>query len=497
MLKATMLALAIVLGATAAHAADVRTRERGYPGVQEVQDAASRGLPADHGLPAELGLHADRDGVRQSDGSNSCTSTSTSSVTSKASARTTSSRPHGPDGRRPVLPAGREHGPVLVPDLHRLQGHLSDDRDLHAVLSRRDRRPVPGKGCLAQCSGTNSEVARQLLPGSPTQLAASAARPRPGPGPDLPGSEPDVPLDRRRRRVDADRPHADRVAQMPAEGGVHVEQLADLRAQHLRHRLARRLGGAAERGRAPKRLASWATSCVELGAQPLGAPDVGELLGLVELRAQVVEPRAVLAAGALIGGVVERAARCADRESVAARPATRARAASRRTPARGARARAPRAASPGSAGPCRPSAGGPGRRSAPSRRRRRGGTRWRHGRRAVRTSFACRRSTRAVTSTSPSSRARCAASASIAAMRSRSSASGCTDRRTLASRLCARATIGGEPMRRPSRIAVSKCRAASAGRPHRRASAPSSSAHGPRVWQPSMLHTSLRRAMRS
>ena len=48
-------------------------------------------------------------------------------------------RPLDPAGRRLVLPAEHEHGPVLVPDLHRLQGHLSNRPELRGVIRTCDK----------------------------------------------------------------------------------------------------------------------------------------------------------------------------------------------------------------------------------------------------------------------------------------------------------------------------------------------------------------------
>src|SRR5215475_2196621 len=125
--------------------------------------------------------------------------------------------------------------------------------------------------------------------------------------------EPDVPLDRCGRCVDADRPHLDRVAEVPAEGRMHLEKLADLRAEHLRHRLARRLRGTTEggtRGEAPGELDH---QLVDLDTKPFGPSDVRELLGLLELCSQVVEPRPVLPASAMVRRLLECSPRGTDR----------------------------------------------------------------------------------------------------------------------------------------------------------------------------------------
>src|SRR6185295_18319850 len=85
------------------------------------------------------------------------------------------------------------------------------------------------------------------------------------------GAEADVPIDRRRRRIDAYGAHADRVAQMAAEGGVQLEQLANLRAQHLRRRLACRLRGAARAAVRAVARRELGDELVQLGAQARSA----------------------------------------------------------------------------------------------------------------------------------------------------------------------------------------------------------------------------------
>ena len=91
--------------------------------------------------------------------------------------------------------------------------------------------------------------------------------------------------------------------------------------------------------RRPKRPASCAEELLELRAETLGAAAVRELLGLLELRAQVVEPGPVGAAGVLVRRVVERRAQAAPTVSPSSCSGPPFRAArSRRTAARGARA---------------------------------------------------------------------------------------------------------------------------------------------------------------
>src|SRR5262245_41369399 len=107
--------------------------------------------------------------------------------------------------------------------------------------------------------------------GADCPCTAIIRRPTPGairrdaPAERLPRGEPDVPLDARRRRIDADPPQTHRLAQVAPEGRVHVEELADLRPEHLRHRLTGRLRRAAASRPAADAFSEMADQLLQLG----------------------------------------------------------------------------------------------------------------------------------------------------------------------------------------------------------------------------------------
>lgn len=161
--------------------------------------------------------------------------------------------------------------------------------------------PLPTSGALA----ARSRRGRAEAPPFPNDWGdLTARRPlRPGTRRTLPLA--DVPRDRRRRRVDTDRPESHRGAQVPAKLGVLPEELADLYPDHLRDRFSRRLGRAAALGAAAEAAGELPEELLELGAEMLGPAAVGESLGLLELRAEILDPGPVGAAGLLVGRLVE------------------------------------------------------------------------------------------------------------------------------------------------------------------------------------------------
>jgi len=90
---------------------------------------------------------------------------------------------------------------------------------------------------------------------------------------------------------------------MASECRVHVEQLADLRPEHLGDRLARGLRRTAAPYPCPEPDGELAHELIELGPQQLGAPVIREPLRLLDVDAQVFESRAVLPTGARVGRV--------------------------------------------------------------------------------------------------------------------------------------------------------------------------------------------------
>src|SRR5262249_40725952 len=89
---------------------------------------------------------------------------------------------------------------------------------------------------------------------------------------------------------------------------MRIEKLAELGAEHLRHRLACGLRRTAQRGTCAEAPGELGHEVTPLDRQALGAPDVCKLLGLLELRSQVLEPCAVRAASLVVGSVLEQPA---------------------------------------------------------------------------------------------------------------------------------------------------------------------------------------------
>src|SRR5262249_17478477 len=136
--------------------------------------------------------------------------------------------------------------------------------------------------------------------------------------------ERDIPPDRAGRGVHAHRPQAYGSAKVTAERWVLVEELADLRPENLRHRLACGLRRASTPRPLSEAFGELSHELMQLGAQALGVTAIGELLGVVELGAQVRESGAVLPASTLVGCLVEGFAREADGQIVV-RPRSRVR----------------------------------------------------------------------------------------------------------------------------------------------------------------------------
>src|SRR5262245_12749468 len=165
--------------------------------------------------------------------------------------------------------------------------------------------PSPTSGDVRSTARSRRPAVPPTRPTPPPTAARSLSRP-----------EGDVPVDRRRRRVDADESRPDRVPEMSAEGRVLIEELPDQRPEHLRHGLARRIRGTAPRGTGAESAGELGRELVQLGAQLGGSRQVGEALGLVELRAELVEARAIRPSGSLVRSVVEGAGRQSDREAL-------------------------------------------------------------------------------------------------------------------------------------------------------------------------------------
>ena len=105
---------------------------------------------------------------------------------------------------------------------------------------------------------------------------------------------------------------------VPAESGVQVEVFADC-VGALREAL-REFPMAPNRRPCAEASRELGGELIELGTQTFGATNVCEALGLFELRAQVVDPCAVLAAGALVRAISDGTARQADRQSLVHAP---------------------------------------------------------------------------------------------------------------------------------------------------------------------------------